>query len=65
MFSNERSYRVDEIALALAVSKRTVYRMVNDVEDPLPAVRLRGQGLRVEGRELLRYLERHKVRPEE
>lgn len=65
IFNPDRSYRPDEIAIKLAISLRTVYRMIRDVNDPLPAVRVMGRSLRVEGRDLIRYLERRKVRPED
>jgi excisionase family DNA binding protein len=68
MFRSDRSYRPDEIAEKLQIDVRTVYRMIRDIVDPLPAYRPCGRGgraLRVEGAELIRYLERRKVRPEE
>lgn len=63
LFHAGRSYRPDEIAQKLAVDICTVYRMIRDIDDPLPAFRLRGRVLRVEGRELIQYLERRKVNP--
>lgn len=64
MFS-ERYYRPDEIATVLGVSKKTVYRMINDVNDPLPAYRPAGKQLRVHGRDLNAYMDKRKVKPEE
>lgn len=64
LFSPSRSYRPDEIASKLAVDICTVYRMIRNIDDPLPAFRPAGRTLRVEGRELIRYLERRKVKPE-
>jgi excisionase family DNA binding protein len=64
--NTDRYYRPDEIAELLNVDKSTVYRMIKDVTDPLPAVRIGGNGLyRVHGRELQSWLERHRVKPEE
>jgi excisionase family DNA binding protein len=60
MFRDDRCYRPDEVAEKLNIDKSTVYRMINDVEDPLPAYRL-GTHLRIHGKELNAYLERRKV----
>lgn len=65
LFRADRSYRPDEIADKLGVDVRTVYRMIRDIDDPLVAFRPHGRALRVEGAELIRYLERRKVRPED
>ncbi|MCD8479315.1 MAG: helix-turn-helix domain-containing protein [Candidatus Cloacimonetes bacterium] len=65
LFRGDRSYRPDEIAEKLKVDICTVYRMIRDIDDPLPAFRPHGRALRVEGAELIRYLERRKVRPED
>jgi excisionase family DNA binding protein len=62
---NDRYYRPDEIAEALKVDRTTVYRMIKDVLDPLPAYRVNDRGpLRVHGNDINRYLEKHKVQPE-
>jgi len=65
LFSPDRSYRPDEIAKKLSIDISTVYRMIRSIEDPLPAFRLCGRALRVEGVEIIRYLNRHKVKPED
>lgn len=62
MFDEARYYRADEIARMLSVSKRTVYRMMNDIDNPLPASRVRGC-LRVKGTAINEYLERNKKDP--
>jgi len=62
VFADKRYYRVDEIAKALNVSKRTVYRMMNDIENPLRAERIRG-GLRVMGCVINKYLEDNRKEP--
>jgi excisionase family DNA binding protein len=64
LFRPDRSYRPDEIAQKLSVDVCTVYRMIRDINDPLPAFRPHGRALRVEGAELIRYLDRRKVKPE-
>jgi len=62
---NDRYYRPDELAGILNVDRTTVYRMIRDVLDPLPAYRLTERGpLRVHGKDINAYLENHKVRPE-
>ena len=62
----ERYYRPDEIADLLSVDRCTVYRMIKDLNDPLPAMRIGGKGsLRVHGKDLAKWLEEHKVKPEE
>ena len=62
---NDRYYRPDEIADMLNVDRSTVYRMIRDIADPLPAYRINDKGpLRVHGKDINKYLESHKVRPE-
>lgn len=62
---NDRYYRPDEIADLLKVDRSTVYRMIRDIADPLPAYRINEKGpLRVQGKDINTYLESHKVRPE-
>lgn len=65
LFDKGRCYRPDEVASKLGISKRSIYRMINDVADPLPAVRPCGNALRISGADVNAYLERHRVRPEE
>ena len=66
MVSQDRYYRPDEIAKLLNVDKGTVYRMIRNIEDPLPALRLSNNGpLRVAGRDLQEWMEKHRVRPED
>ena len=61
---NERYYRPDEIATELGVDRCTVYRMIRDVLDPLPAFRINKDGpLRVHGKDINQYLADHKVQP--
>jgi excisionase family DNA binding protein len=61
----DRYYRPDEIATLLRVDRSTVYRMIRNIGDPLPAVRINDKGpLRVHGKDVNKYLESHKVQPE-
>ena len=61
----DRYYRPDEIAAVLNVARSTVYRMIRDIADPLPAYRINDKGpLRVHGKDINKYLVSHKVRPE-
>ena len=61
----DRYYRPDEIADVLNVARSTVYRMIRDIADPLPAYRINDKGpLRVPGKDINKYLVSHKVRPE-
>jgi|GEM_PF-373709 excisionase family DNA binding protein len=63
-FKEDRSYRPDEIADALKVDRSTVYRLIREISDPLPAYRIKEQGqLRCFGRDINKYLENHKVQP--
>ena len=65
MSFKDRYYRPDEIADVLSVARSTVYRMIRDIADPLPAYRINDKGpLRVHGKDINKYLESHKVRPE-
>lgn len=63
LFRDDRFYRPDEVAKVLAIKTRTVYRKINDINDPLPACRPTGTALRIPGKQLNEYLERHKVNP--
>lgn len=40
---------LDEVAERIGAHISTVYRMINDIEDPLKAFRLRGRSLRING----------------
>ena len=65
IFTEDRCYRPDEIADKLHVDKSTIYRLIKDMLDPLPAFRIKEQGqLRCYGRDINAYLDSHKVRPE-
>jgi len=63
LFSSDRCYRPDEIAATLGLSTRTIYRLINDIEDPLPAYRPTGTVLRVHGHDLIAWISRRKVNP--
>ncbi len=63
-FDDKKFYSPTRIAEILAINKCTVYRMVNNIEDPLPAVRLKRNGqLRVNGKDLNEYMSSHEVDP--
>jgi len=62
LFDDKRSYRPDEIAERIEVHISTVYRMINDIDNPLPAFRIKRQ-LRVNGAAANRYFEKQKVNP--
>lgn len=62
LFDDKRSYRPDEVADRIEVHVSTVYRMIRDIDDPLPAFRL-GRQLRINGAEANRYFEQKKVNP--
>ncbi len=63
LFDDNRVYRPDEIADRIEAHISTVYRMINDLEHPLPAFRLRGRALRIRGADANRYFEDKKVNP--
>lgn len=66
MVKTDRYYRPDEVAEMLNVHKSTLYRLINDKTDPLPAIKLTGEGkLRIPGKELSEWLERRRVNPDE
>ena len=58
----EKAYRVDEIATLLNYSQKTILRMINDIENPLPAIRHKKQ-FRVIGANLKEYLTKHENKP--
>lgn len=63
LFEEDRTYRPDEVAERIGAHISTVYRMINDIEDPLKAFRLRGRSLRINGADANAYFERRKVNP--
>lgn len=66
MVNTERYYRPDEVAELLNVDRSTVYRMIKDIDNPLPALRLCGRGLyRIHGKDLEVWMEKNMVTPED
>jgi excisionase family DNA binding protein len=64
-FDADRAYRPDEIAAALRVSRKTVYRWIRDIGNPLRAFRTTENGqLRCYGNDLNKYISANQVRPE-
>lgn len=64
VFNESRCYTPVYVAEILNVDISTVYRLIRDIDDPLPAFRLKTNGqLRVHGKEINKYLEDHKVDP--
>ena len=64
VFKENRCYTPQRISEILEVDISTVYRLIRDIDDPLPAFRLKRNGqLRVHGKEINKYLEKHKVDP--
>ncbi len=64
VFDDKKFYTPTRVAELLSVNRCTVYRMIRSIEEPLPAVRLKGNGqLRISGLELNKYLEEHEVDP--
>lgn len=64
MFNEKRCYRPDEVAAKLGVSKVTIYRMINDIDDPLPAFKIKRNGqIRMYGKALNNYFYEHTIRP--
>jgi len=55
-------YRPDEVAEMLKISIRTIYSLINDINDPLPTTRIRRQ-LRVPRREFEEWLKRRDNKP--
>ena len=47
--------RPDEVALLLNISKKKVYELINDIENPLPSKKIGGQ-LRIPQEGLKKYL---------
>lgn len=66
MVNTGRYYRPDEVAELLSVDKTTIYRLIRDIDDPLPAIKLNGERcLRIPGQELSEWLERRRVNAED
>ncbi len=64
VFNESRCYTPVGVAEILSVDISTIYRLIRDIDDPLPAFRLKNNGqLRVHGKEINKYLEDHKVDP--
>ena len=62
VFNENRCYTPVRVAEMLSVDISTVYRLIRDIDDPLPAFRLKNnEQLRVHGKEINKYLEDHKV----
>jgi len=49
--------RPDEVAKLLHISKKKVYELINDIENPLPSKKIGGQ-LRIPQEGLARYLKK-------
>ena len=49
--------RPDEVAKLLKISKKTVYELINNIENPLPSTKIGGQ-LRIPHEGLVRYLKK-------
>ncbi len=65
LFKDDHAYPPNVIAARLGASRAKVYKMIGDINDPLPAFRLGGNGsLRVTGKDINNYLANHKVEPE-
>lgn len=64
VFNENRCYTPVRVSEILSVDISTIYRIIRDIDDPLPAFRLKTNGqLRVHGKELNSYFEDHKVDP--
>lgn len=48
--------RPDEVAEKLKISKKTVYKLINEIENPMPSVRIGGQ-LRIKTVDLEKYVD--------
>lgn len=55
----QRLLTVDETATLLKVCVRTVRRMIGDLEDPLPVIRI-GASIRIHPADLERYIAAHR-----
>ena len=64
IFDEKRCYSPVHVAEVLATDICTVYRMIRNIENPLPAFKLKSNGqLRVHGKDLNEYLSKNKVDP--
>ena len=64
IFNENRCYTPLRVSEILDVDISTIYRLIRDINDPIPAYRLKTNGqLRVHGKEINKYLEDHKVDP--
>ncbi len=64
VFNESKCYTPLRVSEILAVDISTIYRLIRDIDHPLPAFRLKSNGqLRVHGKEINKYLEDHKVDP--
>ncbi len=65
LFSNDRAYRIDEVAEILRVHERTIRRLVNEIDEK---ERLRSYkiktSIRIPGPVINQYLQDHEVKPE-
>lgn len=64
LFKPDRCYRPDEVASILNVDISTVYRMIKNINNPLPAFKLKEKGqIRLKGSEINEYIENQKIDP--
>jgi predicted DNA-binding transcriptional regulator AlpA len=65
LFRDDRSYRPDEVAEIWNMSIKSIYRMINDIDNPLPAFRPYGVGgcIRIKGNVLNKWTEKNQVNP--
>jgi len=64
VFDDKKCYTPNRVAEILAVDISTVYRLIRDFDDPLPAFRLKTNGqLRIHGNRANDYFDRHRVDP--
>jgi len=61
LFKDERLYRPDEVAKRLNISIKSIYRMIKDVDDPLPAIKIKNI-IRLPGNRLNEYIKRHTIK---
>ena len=62
IFDDERNYYPFQVAEKLEVHISTIYRMIKDIDDPLPAFKLRRNGrLKLNGRKLNKFIKEHEI----